>query len=348
MDSSSRDVDKTAPASAGSLLEEARTTWRQAVAAYQSPQLRRSLWQLANSVLPFLALWYLAYRLLAVSYWLALPVQALAGGFLIRIFIIFHDCGHGSFFASRKANDVVGFLTGVLTLTPYQDWRDEHARHHATAGDLDRRGIGDVWTMTVDEYRAASFWQRLGYRLYRNPLVMFGLGPVYVFAIKQRFPRARGGPRGRRSVLLTDLALVAVFGTLFATIGVGTTLLVHLPILAIGGAAGIWLFYVQHQFETVYWEHRDKRDYVAVALQGSSFYALPRVLQWFSGNIGFHHIHHLSPTIPNYRLPECHREQEVFQKVDRLTLRTSLRSLRLRLYDEASHRLVGFPALSAR
>jgi omega-6 fatty acid desaturase (delta-12 desaturase) len=202
--------------------------------------------------------------------------------------------------------------------------------------------------MTVDEYRAASLRRRLGYRLYRNPLVMFGLGPVYVFAMKQRFPRARGGPRGRRSVHLTNLALVALVGTLFATIGVGATLLVHLPILAIGGAAGIWLFYVQHQFEGVYWEHRDKRDYVAVAMQGSSFYALPRILQWFSGNIGFHHIHHLSPSIPNYRLPECHREQTLFQSVDRLTLCQSLRSLRLRLYDEASRRLVGFPALSAR
>ncbi len=257
-----------------------------------------------------------------MSYWLALPVQALAGGFLIRVFIIFHDCGHGSFFASRKANDVVGFLTGVLTLTPYQDWRDEHARHHATAGDLDRRGARrrvDHDGGRVPRSDASGSGSATGSTATRS--CMFGLGPVYVFAIKQRFPRSRSGPRGRRSVLLTDLALVAVVGTLFATIGVGKTLLVHLPILAIGGAAGIWLFYVQHQFEGVYWEHRDKRDYVAVAMQGSSFYALPRILQWFSGNIGFHHIHHLSPTIPNYRLPECHREQEVFQKVDRLTLR---------------------------
>jgi len=348
MNSSSRDLEKPAPAPSGSDLGEARSTWRQAVAAYQSPDLRRSLWQLANSVVPYLALWYLAYRLLAVSYWLALPVQILAGGFLIRIFIIFHDCGHGSFFTSRKANDAVGFLTGVMTFTPYYDWWAEHARHHATAGDLDRRGVGDVWTMTVDEYRAAPLRRRFGYRLYRNPLVMFGLGPLYVFLIKQRFPRAQNGPRGRLSVHLTNLALVAIFGALVATIGFGRTLLVQLPILAIGGAAGIWLFYVQHQFEGVYWERRAKRDHVTVAMKGSSFYALPRILQWFSGNIGFHHIHHLSPTIPNYRLPECYREQKVFQGVDRLTLRSSLRSLRLRLYDESSRRLVGFPALSAR
>jgi omega-6 fatty acid desaturase (delta-12 desaturase) len=335
---------ETHPASSESILEDARKAWRQAVAAYQSPDLRRSAWQLANSVVPYIVLWYVAYRLHEVSFWLALPAQVLAAGFLVRVFILFHDCGHGSFFRSRTANDVVGYLTGVLTFTPYHDWRMEHARHHATAGDLDRRGLGDVWTMTVTEYRESSLSRRLAYRLYRNPLVMFGLGPLYSFVIKQRLPRAQTGPRGRKSVHLTNLALVVIFGTLFATIGVGATLAVQLPILAIGGAAGIWLFYVQHQFESVYWERRERRDYVAVAMQGSSFYKLPRILQWFSGNIGFHHIHHLSPAIPNYRLPACHREQEVFQTVAPLTLRSSLRSLRLRLYDEESRRMVGFHA----
>ncbi|MGE5236779.1 MAG: fatty acid desaturase [Acidobacteriota bacterium] len=330
------------PMPQGPLLAEARATWRQAVAAYQSPDLRRSLWQVCNSVIPYLALWYLAYRLLDVSYWLTLAVSVLAAGFMVRVFIIFHDCGHGSFFKSRKANDVLGFVTGILTFTPYFDWRAEHARHHATAGDLDRRGFGDVWTMTVAEYRAATRWQRMAYRLYRNPLVLFGLGPVYSFLIKQRLPRRETGRRGALSVHVTNLALVAIYGTLFVTLGFWRTLLVQLPILAIGGAAGIWLFYVQHQFETVYWERREQRDYVAVALEGSSLYALPRVLQWFSGNIGFHHIHHLSPAIPNYRLPKCYREQPLFQKVDRLTLWSSLRSLRLRLYDEESRRLIGF------
>jgi omega-6 fatty acid desaturase (delta-12 desaturase) len=279
-----------------------------------------------------------------VSFLLALPAQVLAAGFLVRIFIIFHDCGHQSFFASRRANDIVGYLTGVLTYTPFHDWRTEHSRHHATAGDLDRRGLGDVWTMTVAEYREASRARRLAYRLYRNPLVMFGVGPLYTFLLKQRLPRGRGEPRSRRSVHLTNLALLAIFGSLFAAIGVGTTLAVTLPILAIGGAVGIWMFYVQHQFEDVYWERRDKRDFVAVAMQGSSYYKLPRVLQWFTGNIGFHHIHHLSPSIPNYRLPACHREQEIFRSIDGLTLRTSLRSLRLRLYDEEARRLVGFKA----
>jgi omega-6 fatty acid desaturase (delta-12 desaturase) len=333
------------PTTTPSSLDDAKRTWKQAVAAYQNPDLRRSLWQLANSVVPYLALWYLSYRLLAVSYWLSLASAVLAAGFLVRIFIIFHDCGHGSFFRSRAANDTIGFLTGILTLTPYFDWRHEHAIHHATAGDLDRRGRGDVWTMTVAEYRAASFWQRLGYRLYRNPLVMLGIGPLYVFLLKQRLPRSGSGTRERMSVHVTNLALTVILAALALTIGLKAVLLVHLPILVISGAAGVWLFYVQHQFEEVYWQRGGQRDYVDVALKGSSLFALPRVLQWFSGNIGFHHIHHLSPRIPNYRLETCYREQPLFQSVDRITLLSSLRTLRLRLYDEASRRLVGFRAL---
>jgi omega-6 fatty acid desaturase (delta-12 desaturase) len=328
-------------------LDEVKQGWKEMIAAYQRPDLKRSVWQLADSVVPYVALWYLAYRLLAVSFWLALPVEILAAGFMVRVFIIFHDCGHGSFFKSRVANDVVGSITGILTFTPYYDWRAEHARHHATAGDLDRRGTGDVWTMTVNEYRQASFWQRLGYRLYRNPLVLLAVAPLYVFVLKQRLPRRGAGAREVVSVVVTDLALAVIFGLLFATIGVKKTLLVELPLLAVAGAAGIWLFYVQHQFEGVYWARHDRRDYVAVAMQGSSLYALPRVLQWFAGNIGFHHIHHLSPRIPNYRLPKAFREQPALQRVDRLTLLSSLRSLRLRLYDEGSRRMVGFREASA-
>jgi omega-6 fatty acid desaturase (delta-12 desaturase) len=333
------------PTHSFSPLDDAKRTWKQAVAAYQNPDLRRSLWQIANSLVPFLALWYLAYRMLAVSYWLTLATDVLAAGFLVRVFIIFHDCGHGSFFRSKAANDTIGFVTGILTLTPYFDWRHEHNLHHATAGDLDRRGRGDVWTMTVAEYRAASFWQRLGYRLYRNPLVMFGIGPLYVFLLKQRLPRPGSGTRERMSVHVTNLALAVILAALALTIGIKAVLLVHLPILAISGAAGVWLFYVQHQFEEVYWQRGEQRDYVDVALKGSSLFALPRVLQWFSGNIGFHHIHHLSPRIPNYRLEKCYREQPLFQSVDRITLLSSLRTLRLRLYDEATRRLVGFREL---
>ena len=329
------------------VLDEVKQSWKQLVAAYQGADLKRSLWQLANSVIPYLALLYVAYRLLAVSFWLALPVQVLAAGFMVRVFIIFHDCGHGSFFRSRLANDVVGYITGILTFTPYDDWKNEHARHHATAGDLDRRGAGDVWTMTVAEYRAASPRQRLGYRLYRNPFVLLCVAPIFMFVIKQRLPRRGTGTRGIVSVLVTDLALAVIVGLLLMTIGVGKTLLLVLPVIAIAGAAGIFLFYVQHQFEEVYWERHDRRDFVAVAFQGSSLYALPRVLQWFSGNIGFHHIHHLSSRIPNYRLPKAYREQPLFQQAPTLTLRSSLRSLQLRLYDEASRRLVGYRAARA-
>ncbi len=328
--------------SAAAPCGELKHGWRQIVADYQSSDLTRSAWQVANSVVPYLALWYIAYRLLAISYWLTLPVVLLAAGFMVRVFIIFHDCGHGSFFRSRTANDVVGFLTGILTFTPYHDWRAEHARHHATSGNLDQRGSGDVWTMTVKEYREASLWRRLGYRLYRNPLVLFGVAPMYVFLLQQRFPRRGSSARARMSVHITNLALVAILWPLLKTIGLRAILLVELPLIAAAGAAGIWLFYVQHQFEGVYWERHDERDFVAAAMQGSSLYALPRVLQWFSGNIGFHHIHHLAPRIPNYRLPKAFREQPLFQDVNRLTLLSSLRSLRLRLYDEDSRRLVGF------
>ncbi len=328
-------------------LDELRRTWKQLVAPYQKPKTGASLWQLANSVLPYLALWVAGYHLLVVSYWLTLATAVLAAGFLVRIFIIFHDCGHGSFFSSRRANDLLGFFTGVLTFTPYFDWRREHALHHATAGDLDRRGLGDVATMTVEEYRQAPMWRRVAYRLYRNPVFLLGVGPLWVFLIKQRFPHAAGGPRERLSVHLTNLALVAVGAVLSLTIGFRALVLVQLPILAIGGAVGLWLFYVQHQFEHVYWARGDQRDVLAAALRGSSFYRLPRVLQWFTGNIGFHHIHHLSPRIPNYALERCHREQPPLQQVHCLTLRSSLRSLRLRLFDEASGRMVSFREAAA-
>jgi omega-6 fatty acid desaturase (delta-12 desaturase) len=325
-------------------LDEVRGSWKQLVAAYQGADPKRSLWQLVNSVVPYLARLYVAYRLLEVSFWLALPVQILAAGFMVRTFIIFHDCGHGSFFRSRLANDVVGYITGILTFTPYDDWKNEHARHHATAGDLDRRGAGDVLTLTVEEYRDASFWKRLGYRFYRNPFVLLCVAPIFMFVIKQRVPRRGTGVRGIVSVLVTDVALAAIFAGLIAAIGVGKTLLLILPVIAIAGAAGIFLFYVQHQFQGVYWERHERRDFVAVAMQGSSHYALPRVLQWFAGNIGFHHIHHLSSRIPNYRLPKAHREQLLLQMAPRLTLRTSLRSLWLHLYDETTRRMVGFGA----
>ena len=319
------------------------TTWRAAVAPFQQVDTRRSLWQLINSAVPYVGLWVLMYLSLSVSYWLTLALAVMASGFMVRLFIIFHDCGHGSFFTSQRANDITGIITGIVTLTPYYDWRHAHAIHHATSGDLDRRGVGDVWTMTVDEYLDAPWWKRVAYRVFRFPLVTFGLGPTFIFLIAQRFPSPSSkDARERHSVYWTDLALLFIFLLFAVTIGWQAFVLLQLPILVIGGAAGVWLFYVQHQFEGMVWERHDKWDYVTAALQGSSFYKLPKVLQWFSGNIGFHHIHHLSPRIPNYNLEPCYKSDPLFQTVKPVTLRSSVKSLTLRLWDEQHRRLVGF------
>jgi omega-6 fatty acid desaturase (delta-12 desaturase) len=235
------------------------------------------------------------YYSVAVSWWLTIPLAALAGAFLVRAFIIFHDCGHGSYFKSAAANHVLGSITGVLTLTPYFHWRWEHAIHHSSSGDLDRRGTGDIWTLTVQEYLESSRWRRFAYRLARNPFVLFVLAPFFLFLVMQRVPARKAPPRERYSVYWTNLAVGAMAAGLIALFGLKAYLIIHLTILLVAGAAGVWLFYVQHQFEGVYWERSEQWDYATAALQGSSFYALPRVLQWFSGNIGFHHIHHLSP-----------------------------------------------------
>lgn len=316
--------------------------WKQIVMRYQQPSRWRAVWQLVNTLVPYLALWYLMYVLTAVSYWLVVPLAILAGGLMVRLFIIHHDCGHGSFFKSRRANDVWGFITGVLTLTPYQHWRSEHAVHHSSSGNLDRRGIGDIWTLTVSEYLECSRWKRLAYRLMRNPGVLFVLGPLYMLLIKHRFPTAEAGPRERRSVHWTNLGILALGAALILVFGLKAYLVIQLTSVAVAGSAGIWLFYVQHQFEGVYWQRQGKWDYLTAALQGSSFYKLPKILQWFTGNIGFHHIHHLSPRIPNYNLERCHDAEPLFQTVPPVTLFGSLKSLAFRLWDEKQHRLVGF------
>ena len=322
--------------------------WREAVARYQNPDLKRSLWQVTNSVLPFFLLWYLMYRSLEVSYWLTLALAVPTAGFMVRVFIIFHDCGHGSFFKSQRANDLVGTLTGILTLTPYYHWRHDHAIHHASAGNLDRRGVGDVKTLTVEEYRALPPLKRLGYRIFRNPLLMFTVGAWLVFAFVHRFYNRKAGKRERFSVHLTNLALLDIIGLLSWLIGLKAFILVEFPILAITTTVGVWLFYVQHNFETTYWERHGNWDFASAGLKGSSFYKLPGVLQWFTGNIGFHHIHHLGPRIPNYLLAKCHQENAIFQQVRPLTILTSLKSLGCRLWDEKSRRLVGFKALKTR
>ena len=322
--------------------------WKQVVAKYQQPSVWRSLWQIVNSVAPFAGLWYLMYlSSQAISIWLALPLAVLAGAFLVRVFIIFHDCGHGSFFRSKKANNIVGAITGFLCFTPYYQWRWEHGLHHGASGDLDRRGTGDIWTLTVQEYLEASRGKRFAYRLARNPLVLFVVAPLFLFVIQQRFAFPRGGNRERYSVSVTNLVLLGMVAGLIWIFGWKVYVLLQLVVMMVAGSAGVWLFYIQHQFEGVYWQRREEWDYAQAALQGSSFYKLPKVLQWFSGNIGFHHIHHLSPRIPNYNLEKCHRAEPLFQSVQPVTLFSSLRSFTFRLWDEQRHKLVGFRALKA-
>ena len=316
--------------------------WKEIVAQFQAPSTPRATWQIVNTMVPYAALWYLMFHTLAVSWWLTIPLAVLAGAFLVRVFIIFHDCGHGSFFKSRAANDFVGFVCGILTFTPYYHWRWEHSLHHASSGDLDRRGIGDVWTMTVQEYLESSRWKRFAYRLARNPIVLFGIAPFYLFFIRNRFPKANANRRERSSVYWMNLAIFGMAGAMTFLFGLKVYLFIQLTALMVAGSAGIWLFYVQHQFEGVYWERRDEWDYAQAALQGSSYYKLPRVLQWFSGNIGFHHIHHLSPRIPNYNLEKCHKADPLFQSVKAVTLFSSLKSLSFRLWDEQERKLVGY------
>ncbi|HMD99835.1 MAG TPA: fatty acid desaturase [Terriglobia bacterium] len=319
--------------------------WKEVVAKYARPSLRRSVWQLVNTLVPYAALWYLMYRSLAVSYWIVLPLAILAGGFLVRVFIIHHDCGHGAFFKSQRANDTWGFITGVLVSTPYHLWRWKHAVHHAGAADLDRRDLGAVWTLTVQEYLEATRWKRLAYRLARNPFVLFVLAPPILFLLLHRFSEPRASKRDRHSVYWTNLAMLGVAAAMTWMIGFKAYVLIQLPVMMISSSAGVWLFYVQHQFEGVYWERHDEWDYTAAGLQGSSFYKLPKILQWFSGNIGFHHVHHLSPRIPNYNLEKCHQADPMFQRVKPLTLLSSLKSCSFRLWDEPRHQLVGYDFL---
>lgn len=318
--------------------------WQAVVAKYAYPETWRSVWQVANSLIPFMVMWYLMYRSLEIGYWLTLILAVPAAGFMVRLFIIFHDCCHGSFFRSMKANDRLGLVMGVLTLTPFYDWRHDHAVHHATAGDLDRRGRGDVYTMTVEEYLAAPWHKKFGYRIMRNPMILFTIGSFIVFVVTHRFWTPDSGKRERNSVIWTNLALAGVVGCLMFMIGWQAFLLVEVPILLIACSAGVWLFYVQHNFEPTYWERHAGWDFFSAGMDGSSFYKLPRVLQWFTGNIGFHHIHHLSPKIPNYKLEECHNENPQFQ-IEPLTFRDSLKSLFYRLWDEKNKMLVGWEAL---
>lgn len=319
--------------------------WRALVAKYQQPDLRIAIWQVANSFGGLILCWILMYFSLRVGYWLTLLLAFPAAGFLVRIFIIQHDCGHGSFFKARQANDMVGMICGFLTLVPYKFWRKSHAIHHAHHAELEERGIGDVWTMTVEEYREASRWKRLVYRVFRNPIFLFGLAPTLNFVVMQRLTwEAKENWRHGEiaSVWWTNLAIATWFTGGSLLLGFGTMVAIFLPIIVIAASAGTWLFYVQHQFERTYWEHTPQWDYTLAAMHGSSYYKLPRLLQWFTGNIGFHHIHHLSPRIPNYHLQRCHDQNPLLQRVVHLTIGSSLRTVSLALWDEEKQRLVTF------
>lgn len=317
-------------------------TLKKEIAPYENSTTKESIWQIINTVGPFVILWILAYQSLSVSYWLALVPMIIAAGFLTRVFIIFHDCTHFSFFKSRRTNRIVGTVMGVLTLFPFDQWGHEHSVHHATSGNLDKRGTGDIWTLTVKEYKEAPLKLRLAYRFYRNPIVMFGLGPIYVFLLKNRFNRKNARKKERYNTYLVNVIIAAVIALLGMTLGWQSFLLVQGSIFLISGSIGIWLFYVQHTFEDSYFEVNSEWEYVLAAVEGSSFYKLPKLLQFLTGNIGFHHIHHLSPRVPNYRLEKAHYNTDALQHVPTITLATSLQSLRFRLWDEEKKNFVTF------
>jgi omega-6 fatty acid desaturase (delta-12 desaturase) len=319
-----------------------RAFWRDTLEPYAHADRGRSLFFVLTSVLPYLLLFVLMDLSLGISYLLTLTLAIPAAGFLVRTYIVFHDCTHGSFLASKRANRWLGTSLGLLVFATFDCWKHAHAVHHATAGDLDRRGIGDLPTLTVAEYDARRWRGRLAYRLFRNPVVMFGLGPIFALVVQPRIVPGSARPRIKRSVRATNVALLTMVGGLCWVMGWRQYLLVQIPTIMLAGAAGIWLFYVQHQFEDVYWESSADWSYADAALRGSSYLKLPKVLQFFSGNIGFHHVHHLSARIPNYNLQRAHDENPIFHEVPTLSLTDGLGAVRLKLYDQRSGRMVSF------
>ena len=320
-----------------------------AVEPFRRPHQVWALVELLETFVPYVALAVLMVIAARRGHpWVALALSGLAAAFLVRVFIIFHDCCHGSFFSSPRANRIVGYAAGLLTFTPFDQWQQSHAEHHATVGNLDRRGAGDVWTLTVSEFRAAPPRKRLFYRVFRNPFVMFGIGPALLFVIGNRFSSPGATRRVRFSVYFTNAGIAAALLIAYLTIGIPALLWTQLPTLLLAGAVGVWLFYVQHQFDDVYWARREAWDPIKAALEGSSYYKLPAVLQWFTGSIGLHHIHHVQPRIPFYNLQQCQNAIPEFQAVPPLTLRRSLHSLRLRLWDETDRRMVTWQEVSDR
>ncbi|MDX0601950.1 fatty acid desaturase [Sinorhizobium medicae] len=327
-----------------SLVEDNAGAWLKTLAKYRQPRLGRSAFELVVTLVPFAIFWAVACISLANSFWPGLVAILPASAFLLRLFMIQHDCGHGSFFARRGLDDWTGRLLGVLTLTPYDYWRRAHAAHHASAGNLDERGVGDITTLTIAEYRARSPMKRLAYRLYRHPLVMFGIGPAWLFLFKQRLPfgMMKSGALPWISTMATNAAIVMLVALMVWTVGWGAFLLIHLPVVLLAGAAGVWLFYVQHQFEETHWSAGQDWRFPQAALHGASHYDLPPVLRWLTGNIGIHHVHHLSSRIPYYRLPEVLRDHPQLASIGRITLWDSLKCVRLVLWDDRRRRLVSF------
>jgi omega-6 fatty acid desaturase (delta-12 desaturase) len=324
------------------VLPESDRSWESVVMKYNRPDLKKSIWQICNSVIPYVIMWYLMYRSLDYSYLFTLLLSVLASGFLVRIFIIFHDCGHRSFFVSKKANNIVGMIMGMIAFTPFFKWHHQHWIHHSTSGNLDKRGIGDVWTMTVDEYKKSSRGSRFFYRAFRNPFFMFTIGPLLMVLYQNRTTTKRMTKLEKQNVYLTNFILLLSAVLISLLIGVKAYLLIQVPVLLISHSMGLWLFYIQHQFDDVYWEREGKWDYKVSAIRGSSYLKLPAVLQWFTGNIGFHHVHHLSSRIPNYYLEKCHRENELFRDVKPIVLFKTFRALTLGLWDEANRKMISF------
>ncbi len=327
---------------------QANTEWpdvRPALTPYRKPSRGKAIWQLVNTLVPYAGLWYLMILSIqqGLSYWWTLALSVVAAAFLVRLFILFHDCVHESFLPSKRANTWVGRLLGILVFTPFDDWRLSHLRHHVSYANLDTRGFGDIWTLTLREYAQSPPLKRLLYRLYRNPVVLLGLGAIFNFLLSNRLPSRKVQHKQRMSVVFTDLAIVAVFLLAAQTIGWQVYLMIQLPVLWLAGMGGIWLFYVQHQFDGGYWARKDEWDPMRAAMEGSSFYKLPTVLRWFSANIGYHHIHHLNARIPNYRLPECYSEVPALRAREPLTLWQSLKAFRLKLWDESREKMVAFP-----
>ncbi|MCG6116108.1 MAG: fatty acid desaturase [Mesorhizobium sp.] len=324
-------------------MAEARR-WAPVLARYRQPDARRSVFEIVITVVPFLALWAAAAFAIVHGHWWGLILTVPAAGFLVRMFMLQHDCGHGALFARRKLNDWIGRVIGILTLTPYDYWRRSHAVHHATAGNLDQRGVGDITTLTLSEYRALSWWGRARYWLYRNPVVMFGIGPAWVFICQYRLPFGymRSGAQPWISTLATNLGIALPTIGLIWLMGLVPFLLVQLPITLMAATAGVWLFYVQHQFDETHWSEDEEWNFHGAALHGSSHYDLPAVLRWFTGNIGIHHVHHLASKVPFYRLPQVLEDHPELRDIGRITFMDSLRCVKLVMWDESARRLITF------